>query len=50
MQQKEAASINLGLLNLRNVIEALVTKSPFIPYRSNKLTRLLQVPLPSLSY
>eukprot|EP00192_Tetraselmis_astigmatica_P001482 CAMPEP_0117661190 /NCGR_PEP_ID=MMETSP0804-20121206/7408_1 /TAXON_ID=1074897 /ORGANISM="Tetraselmis astigmatica, Strain CCMP880" /LENGTH=3186 /DNA_ID=CAMNT_0005468047 /DNA_START=424 /DNA_END=9983 /DNA_ORIENTATION=- len=42
VQQKQAACINLGLLNLRNVIEALVTKSTFIPYRSNKLTRLLQ--------
>eukprot|EP00873_Tetraselmis_striata_P008985 jgi/Tetstr1/429249/TSEL_001911.t2 len=42
VQQREAACINLGLLNLRNVIEALVTKLPFVPYRSNKLTRLLQ--------
>jgi kinesin family protein 4/21/27 len=43
LQQKEAACINLGLLNLRNVIEALIMKLPFVPYRSNKLTRLLQV-------
>jgi len=42
LQQKEAACINLGLLNLRNVIEALIMKLPFVPYRSNKLTRLLQ--------
>lgn len=48
VQQREAACINLGLLNLRNVIEALVTKLPFVPYRSNKLTRLLQVPAPPL--
>ena len=42
-QQKEAASINLGLLSLRNCIEALCKpQRGFVPYRSNKLTRLLQ--------
>jgi len=42
-QQKEAACINLGLLSLRNCIEALCTPNrSHIPYRSNKLTRLLQ--------
>eukprot|EP00873_Tetraselmis_striata_P007577 jgi/Tetstr1/427841/TSEL_001811.t2 len=43
LQQKEAASINLGLLALRNCIEALCERGrTHIPYRSNKLTRLLQ--------
>uniref|UniRef100_A0A061QWS8 Kinesin family member 4/7/21/27 n=1 Tax=Tetraselmis sp. GSL018 TaxID=582737 RepID=A0A061QWS8_9CHLO len=42
-QQKEAASINLGLLALRNCIEALCEPGRgHVPYRSNKLTRLLQ--------
>eukprot|EP00192_Tetraselmis_astigmatica_P009155 CAMPEP_0117678092 /NCGR_PEP_ID=MMETSP0804-20121206/17093_1 /TAXON_ID=1074897 /ORGANISM="Tetraselmis astigmatica, Strain CCMP880" /LENGTH=677 /DNA_ID=CAMNT_0005487417 /DNA_START=496 /DNA_END=2530 /DNA_ORIENTATION=- len=42
-QQKEAACINLGLLSLRNCIEALCTPNRgHVPYRSHKLTRLLQ--------
>eukprot|EP00192_Tetraselmis_astigmatica_P007551 CAMPEP_0117661078 /NCGR_PEP_ID=MMETSP0804-20121206/7350_1 /TAXON_ID=1074897 /ORGANISM="Tetraselmis astigmatica, Strain CCMP880" /LENGTH=787 /DNA_ID=CAMNT_0005467931 /DNA_START=277 /DNA_END=2640 /DNA_ORIENTATION=+ len=42
-QKKEAASINLGLLSLRNCIEALCRPGQgHVPYRSHKLTRLLQ--------
>jgi hypothetical protein len=42
---KEGISINLGLLTLSNVIQALTEKSTnkgkHIPYRSSKLTRIL---------
>mmetsp|Transcript_11029 Transcript_11029/g.28281 ORF Transcript_11029/g.28281 Transcript_11029/m.28281 type:complete len:724 (-) Transcript_11029:489-2660(-) len=42
-QQKETASINLGLLALRNCIEALCEPGrSHVPYRANKLTRVLQ--------
>lgn len=39
---KEGISINGGLLALGNVIVALCEKHPHIPFRSSKLTRLLQ--------
>jgi hypothetical protein len=42
-QFKEATKINSGLLALGNVIVALAENSPHIPYRSSKLTRLVQV-------
>jgi len=42
-QRTESASINLGLLSLRNCIEALCRPNHgHVPYRSHKLTRLLQ--------
>ena len=39
---KESIGINVGLLALGNVIRGLASGSPHIPYRSSKLTRLLQ--------
>ncbi|KXS09225.1 kinesin-domain-containing protein [Gonapodya prolifera JEL478] len=39
---REAGMINQSLLTLGRVINALVDKSPHVPYRESKLTRLLQ--------
>ncbi|CAL7946529.1 unnamed protein product [Xylocopa violacea] len=39
---REAGSINQSLLTLGRVITALVEKTPHVPYRESKLTRLLQ--------
>lgn len=39
---REAGIINQSLLTLGRVINALVDRSPHIPYRESKLTRLLQ--------
>ncbi|ODQ63380.1 kinesin-domain-containing protein, partial [Nadsonia fulvescens var. elongata DSM 6958] len=42
MRAREAGMINQSLLTLGRVINALVDRSPHIPYRESKLTRLLQ--------
>ncbi|XP_017799179.1 PREDICTED: kinesin-like protein Klp61F [Habropoda laboriosa] len=39
---REACNINQSLLTLGRVITALVEKTPHVPYRESKLTRLLQ--------
>jgi Kinesin motor domain len=39
---KEGIDINKGLLVLGNVISALASNSPFVPYRDSKLTRMLR--------
>ncbi|KAH9412353.1 kinesin-like protein [Ordospora pajunii] len=39
---KEGISINSGLLALGNVISALFKRSPHVPFRDSKLTRILQ--------
>nr|XP_034173389.1 kinesin-like protein Klp61F [Osmia lignaria]XP_034173390.1 kinesin-like protein Klp61F [Osmia lignaria] len=39
---REAGNINQSLLTLSRVITALVEKTPHVPYRESKLTRLLQ--------
>uniref|UniRef100_A0A060TGD8 Kinesin-like protein KIP1 n=1 Tax=Blastobotrys adeninivorans TaxID=409370 RepID=A0A060TGD8_BLAAD len=39
---REAGMINQSLLTLGRVINALVERSPHIPYRESKLTRILQ--------
>lgn len=42
---REAGSINQSLLTLGRVISCLVERTPHVPYRESKLTRLLQVGL-----
>ncbi|KAG2462419.1 KIF11 protein, partial [Polypterus senegalus] len=39
---REAGSINQSLLTLGRVIKALVERTPHVPYRESKLTRILQ--------
>ncbi|XP_039306719.1 kinesin-like protein Klp61F isoform X3 [Solenopsis invicta] len=41
-RMREAKTINQSLLTLGRVITALVEKTPHVPYRESKLTRLLQ--------
>ncbi|CBZ31974.1 kinesin, putative [Leishmania donovani] len=41
-RMREGININSGLLALGNVIVALCERKPYVPYRSSKLTRLLQ--------
>ena len=40
---REAGNINQSLLTLGRVITCLVDRTPHVPYRESKLTRLLQV-------
>lgn len=40
---KEGININMGLLALGNVVNALTENKAHIPYRDSKLTRMLQV-------
>ena len=42
---KEGININMGLLALGNVVNALTENKAHIPYRDSKLTRMLQVGL-----
>lgn len=42
VRMREGININGGLLALGNVIVALCERRPHVPYRSSKLTRLLQ--------
>ena len=42
VRAKEAGKINQSLLTLGRVINALVEKTGYVPYRDSKLTRLLQ--------
>jgi len=42
IRAREAGKINQSLLTLGRVINALVERSPHVPYRESKLTRLLQ--------
>ncbi|KAJ6622378.1 Kinesin-like protein Klp61F [Pseudolycoriella hygida] len=42
IRSRESANINQSLLTLGRVITALVERTPHVPYRESKLTRLLQ--------
>ncbi|KAL0275976.1 UNVERIFIED_CONTAM: hypothetical protein PYX00_003666 [Menopon gallinae] len=42
MRAREAGNINQSLLTLGRVITSLVERTPHIPYRESKLTRILQ--------
>ncbi|KAI1728869.1 kinesin motor domain-containing protein [Ditylenchus destructor] len=42
MRAREAGNINVSLLALGRVINALTANAPHIPYRESKLTRILQ--------
>jgi len=42
---REAVNINLGLLALKQCVEALRKKSPFVPYTTSKLTMMLSTGL-----
>lgn len=42
VRTREAVNINQSLLTLGRVITALVERTPHVPYRESKLTRLLQ--------
>lgn len=42
IRTRESVSINQSLLTLGRVITALVERTPHVPYRESKLTRLLQ--------
>ena len=39
---REAGNVNPSLLTLGRVITALVERTPHVPYRESKLTRILQ--------
>lgn len=42
MRAREAGNINQSLLTLGRVITSLVERTPHVPYRESKLTRILQ--------
>lgn len=44
---KEGININMGLLALGNVVNALTENKAHIPYRDSKLTRMLQARPPT---
>jgi hypothetical protein len=44
---KEGININMGLLALGNVVNALTENKAHIPYRDSKLTRMLQARSPT---
>lgn len=48
IRTRETVNINQSLLTLGRVITALVERTPHIPYRESKLTRLLQESLGKL--
>ena len=41
-QQKETVSINKSLSALKDVITALASRAPHVPYRNSELTKLLK--------